>query len=257
MDDIAGKHGNYQAVRSSKGWFDYCQKEGDFLQWGDIDINEEELARKGKRKHLGEQLISGKKTLLECVNDDASLIFNLSNLERDLQTYNRLKQDSIITMTRTIPKLILLTGKSGIGKTTMACEPKLGTSIYIVPLPQNGQWFFNQYNGHTRIVFDNMSKDLIPPYDLILRLVDTQTCSVPTKYGGFVNLIPKEVVMTGVGDPSRWWTQCDDQFWRRCDKWYIGSGKQPNTEWKKAPLLAKPSTTVSEETNIIEATLFD
>jgi len=233
LDHVFTKHGNYQACRSSNNWARYCAKEDDFIQWGDLNVRRDAGQRHGRKRMIGEDLITGKVTLHDAVVASPELLFGLSNLRRDLTTYQNLQVGSLTS--RPVPKLIYLMGDSGIGKTTMALSLAPDSS-YVVGLPQSGHVTFNGYKDQELILFDNLSCDMCPPYDMILRIVDKPQCLGPVRYGDPVSLVPRIVVLTSIHHPTAVWKQMDEQMWRRMTRFIIGTGKQPLTTWANQDL---------------------
>lgn len=52
-------HGKYEGVRSSAAVQQYCQKEGDFIEWGESSIKAQILSRRDKKSLAGSLLLQG------------------------------------------------------------------------------------------------------------------------------------------------------------------------------------------------------
>ena len=85
--DLAGYHGNYQKARSLDAVIKYISKDGDILQFGDICWTEKVDSRKEHRRYLGKRIIDGT-PLEDIVREDPSLIFGLSKLRQDVQSWH-------------------------------------------------------------------------------------------------------------------------------------------------------------------------
>jgi len=211
--DKMGKHGNYQAAMSDIAVAKYCTKDGDYVWWGrDPSLRQE--VRGKKRNLLLADIITGKLSIEDAVMQSPELILKYDTLTQNLEQFQAAKRAS---GPRLPPVFIYLAGPSGVGKTTMAeslCPP---SETYKVPLPTTGQktWWFNGYRGQQCLVFDNVSKETVPPYDLLCQVIDSSSCRIPVK-GGLVSCAPSLIVVTSVLHPSDLWGQnWDIQMKRR------------------------------------------
>jgi len=195
------RHGNYQAARSDEAVVKYCQKDGDFIWWG-ADPNVRQGLREGKRSFLMAGLVAGTTSLEDAVMQHPALLSHYKQLEQNLAAFRAAKKRRPQGVT---PLFLYLMGPSGVGKTTVAKSLHPVEETFLVPLPQKaGDWWFDGYSGQRCLVFDNVSRATCPPYDLICRLVDASTCSVPVK-GGHVSCSPDVIVVTSVLHPSELW----------------------------------------------------
>lgn len=249
LDNITGKHGNYQAARSETKVIKYCLKDGMYLQWGDIDIENNEKQRRAKKRMIGEKLINGETTVVEIVTEDPSLLMDFVRMQTNLDAYNSSKRTKT---TRDIPQLIWLQGDPGIGKTTMA--KAINNSNYIVPVPTTtGIWNYNGYQDQKVMIFDNLGENMKVPYEQLLRIVDNSVYLTRLSGTGmYISLTPKVVVITSVQSPSGvYGTQYDGQLERRITTYLVGRGAQPTTVWTVMETSKAMSTTVSEQTTEI------
>ena len=84
-------HGNYQKCRNIDDVVKYIKKDGDILEFGDIDWKEKVNARKEHRKAVAKSLIDGTKTLAQAIDEDPTLLFGARHLKQDLETYHQAK----------------------------------------------------------------------------------------------------------------------------------------------------------------------
>ena len=84
-------HGDYQKCRNIDDVVKYIKKDGDILEFGDIDWKEKINARKEHRKAVAKCLIDGTKTLAQAIDDDPTLLFGARHLKQDLETYHQAK----------------------------------------------------------------------------------------------------------------------------------------------------------------------
>lgn len=64
----------------------YCQKDGDFIEIGDIDLAQEKHAREGKTAILGKRLCSGE-NLVDIIEEHPELVFKFKQIEANVQAY--------------------------------------------------------------------------------------------------------------------------------------------------------------------------
>lgn len=199
--ELFGKRGNYQDARSDKAVVKYCTKEGDFIWWGQ-DPNVRSMLREGKAKLSLSSVVSGDMSLVDLVESDPRTLLHLDQLKKNLALFLSLKKTRIAK----VPTLMYLFGPSGVGKTTLARSFAEEKEIYMVPMPPKAQtpFWFDGYSGHECLVFDNVSKEISPPYDLICRMVDVSGCMLPVK-GGLVDCHPAMIIITSTVPPEILW----------------------------------------------------
>jgi len=198
-----GKHGNYQAAVSDVKVQNYCMKDGDFIWWGRDPTLRAEMRGK-KRNLLLADLIADRTTVDDAVSQSPELILKYDQLTQNLSAFKASKRAQASQWRR--PSLVYLVGPSGVGKTTLAMSLFPPEETYKVPLPskQANQWWFNGYHGQRCLVFDNVSKETVPPYDLLCQMVDNSSSLIPVK-GGLVRCSPSVIVVTSVLHPSILW----------------------------------------------------
>jgi len=218
--DLDGHHGNYQAARSDEKVSKYCLKDGDYIFWGVDPATIADLRGK-KRSFSLAPLINGTQSLDEMVLQCPHLLLKYDVLQKNLSMYQASKKRR---PAGTAPRFVYLTGPSGVGKTTVAKSLVPEEETFLVPLPQTkGVWWFDGYTGQRCLVFDNVSRETCPPYDLICQMVDTSPCRVPVK-GGHVICSPDVIVVTSTVHPSQLWTTAwDVQVKRRLTDLWVAS----------------------------------
>jgi len=87
-------------------------------------------------------------------------------------------------------------GASGTGKSRKA------HADYPDAYVQDGSKWFDAYDGQAEVIIDDYYGDL--PIAAFLRLIDRYACQVPNK-GGYVNWIPKTMVITSNVHPRDWY----------------------------------------------------
>lgn len=65
---------------------EYCKKEGDYITFGDIDVEQYKSAVSNHRKILGKRLIDGD-NLVEVVKENPELLFCYASLKNNLQLF--------------------------------------------------------------------------------------------------------------------------------------------------------------------------
>ena len=84
-------HPNVQKCRNIDDVVKYIKKDGDILEFGDIDWKAKVNARQEHRRYIAKELISGTKTLAQAIDEDPTLLFGARHLKQDLETYHQAK----------------------------------------------------------------------------------------------------------------------------------------------------------------------
>lgn len=195
LDWLGGKHGNYQIQRSPKHVLSYCIKDGDYI--ANFDVPAKLQAMKGKKKYVGEAILTGKRKLTDLVNEDASLLYDIEHWNRAINTYHFLSQPK-----RNHPMEVhIWWGDSGTGKSRQARE------TYPDAFWKNkGQWW-DGYKNEETVIIDEFYGWL--DYDFILRLCDRYPLTVPIK-GGHAQFNSKRIIFTSNQRWEDWWTRPHD-----------------------------------------------
>jgi len=176
---------------------EYCSKDGDLL----LEIGSLKPTGGGNTRAsiLDDRLTSLKNVLddggklEDCWEQDFSAMVRYG---RGIYEYAMLKG-----VTRTPPKVTVLTGSPGTGKTFYCYEhARLFAENDIWSYP--GQGWFDGYSGQKCALFDDYRGDL--PLELFLKVLDRYPIRVPVK-GGFRNWNPIWIFITSNVDWDSWY----------------------------------------------------
>ena len=142
-------HGDYQKCRNIDDVVKYIKKDGDILEFGDIDWKEKVDARREHRKAVARCLIDGTKTLAQAIDDDPTLLFGARHLKQDLETYHQAK---IQPLEASDVRGIWIYGPPGVGKSRLVRQEE--KSLY---LKSQNKWF-DGYIGQKAILIDDFDK---------------------------------------------------------------------------------------------------
>lgn len=206
LDVLTGKHGNYQVARSPKNVMEYCIKED--KNWlSNFDVVAKIAAMTSKKKYVGTELLK-KRKLVDLTDEDPSLLFDYEKWKKAYNSYSDDKQEDRSSP----PRVVVITGPAGAGKTRWAYDSFPDKSIYIT---SSNRWW-DGYDYQEVVVLDEQDKEASRfEYGFILRLLDRYPLRVPIK-GGFKKFNSSIVVLTGADDWQNWWRGEDtSQFERR------------------------------------------
>jgi len=179
--DLEGRHCNIQATRDAEDWNEYCKKDGNFLEWGELEreFNLYERARQLSHDDYFE-LCRTKKICFQ---------YAMEAWRISQQVDTTLTEDSVINGTcgilealdpRHEHKSIVIIGPSGIGKTVFAKKRATKPALFVSHLDQLKT--FNPQR-HKSIIFDDMSFTHIPTTGQI-HLVDRfEPRAIHIRYG--------------------------------------------------------------------------
>jgi hypothetical protein len=165
---------------------DYCKKDGDFIEHG-------EISQQGRRSDLD--------AVIENVNDKLSLkqIANANPVEfiKFHAGITKLKMLNIEPR-NWITEVTVLWGPTGCGKSKKAREM---LDEYWVWTPARDKWF-DGYEGQENVIMEEFRGQL--PFGMILSMLDRYECPVQYK-GGTTEFAPKRVVITSPKHPKEWY----------------------------------------------------
>jgi len=142
-------HGNYQKCRNIDDVVKYIKKDGDILEFGDIDWKEKVNARKEHRRVIAKSLMDGTKSLAQAIDEDPSLLFGARHLKQDLETYHQAK---IQPLEADDVRGIWIYGPPRVGKSWRVRQYE--KSLY---LKSQNKWF-DGYIGQKAILIDDFDK---------------------------------------------------------------------------------------------------
>lgn len=111
---------------------------------------------------------------------------------------------SMLSVQRTAPPFVFwLHGSTGVGKTRCSFElgRALGGGDDDIWISSGGLRWFDGYDGQSVAIFDEFRAKHVTSFAFLLRLLDRYPISVEFK-GGFVNWIPKSIIITSNNDPD-------------------------------------------------------
>lgn len=114
-----------------------------------------------------------------------------------------------------MPKVTVLYGKTGTGKTKRAMEELPEAYVWDA---SKGTWL-DGYMGHKTMIIEEFRGQM--PFGQLLRLLDRYECQWPIK-GGFVEVVASEFIITSPSHPREWYQDLEqrvegshDQLMRR------------------------------------------
>lgn len=103
------------------------------------------------------------------------------------------------------PEVSVLYGETGTGKTRRAWEELCEKEAFFYP---GGGWF-DGYEGHRNVIFDDFGGSEFK-ITYLLKLLDRYPMKVPIKCG-FVEWVPKRIVITSNYPPEEWYPNAKDK----------------------------------------------
>lgn len=183
---------------------DYCKKEGDWTEFG--EISKPEPGHRTDLDVLHRDLRGG--ATIATISDEHFASF--MRYRRSIESYMNIhaKQRDFKTIVR------VYWGKTGTGKTRKAFEESL-VAPYVHP---GGNWF-DGYTGQHFAIFDDFGGSEFK-LTYLLKLLDRYPMKVPVK-GNFVEWKPKVLTITSNIDPKDWYKHAHpehvDALFRRID----------------------------------------
>jgi hypothetical protein len=172
-------------VSSPAQAFEYCRKDGDFWETGDV------ISKQGKRNDLARVsgLVSQGKTLQVIAQDPDNLGTIVKNY-RGLQYLATLVSRSEPLRSKTI---VWIHGNTGCGKTRACVEFAEGLGVSYWISGRDLQWFDGYVGQKIAIIDDFRWKHC--PFSFFLRILDRYELDVPVK-GGFARWNPQFIFVT-------------------------------------------------------------
>lgn len=205
-------------IATAKQASDYCKKEGDFLEWG-------EMKEQGKRtdlQHVADLLIEGKTTVDDLTIENPMVYHQYGRtLQKIEEIQNRKKFRKWMT------KGLWLYGPSGVGKTRYWQENFNPETDYKLNIYDNGFW--DGYTGQERVIIDEFRGQIM--YSELLNLMDRCPHTVKRKGLPPVPLLAKEIIITSCLHPREVYHNLSvndslKQLERRCEIRYMGGNEK-------------------------------
>lgn len=177
--------------------FDYCSKDGDFIEWGT-------RKNQGKRNDIAtayERVRQGKRE--RDIAEEFPVVH--AKYHRGIERYRSLVDYDETKAFRTL-NVSVYWGDAGTGKTRSAIEQS--EDYYILNAPTNGTLWFDGYQGEKTLIIDDFY-GWIKFHD-ILRILDGYQMRLPVK-GGFCYAKWERVFITSNKRPSEWYPNIGDQ----------------------------------------------
>lgn len=193
---------------SAKENYDYCTKDGDFWEDG-------EISQQGKRMDLEAAMADIKEGMdeLDFFEKHPMVMFRYPkscDRYRTLCEKKRMKGYNK-------KHVKVFYGKTGTCKTKSAVEEF--PEAFIVSSTQTGLWW-DGYDGEECVILDEF-RDSAVCLAQFLRILDGYYCQVPIK-GGSKTLCAKNIIITSNTDPQTWYLGCDKEsreaMFRRFDE---------------------------------------
>jgi hypothetical protein len=166
---------------------EYCEKDGDFYEWGDCPST-----GRGKRNDLHELWQKAKDGVsLKALSDShgTSFIKYYRGVERVRTLHSSTRQWAT--------EVYVFWGPTGTGKTKRAFE------LCSDPYVHSGSSWFDGYDGQGDVIFDDFGGSEFK-LTYLLKLLDRYPMQVPIK-GSFVQWKPKRVFITANYHPDDWY----------------------------------------------------
>jgi hypothetical protein len=184
---------------------DYCAKDGDFHEFGD----KQRPGRRTDLEHVRAAIDNGA-TMAEISSNHFAIYLQYG---KGLQAYRNLHSSP----RKWKSHVRVLWGRTGTGKTRWVYHFLGDRALFKYPGTDTTSIWFDGYDGHEVVLFDDFRGDKTMPFDLLLRLLDRYPMDVPIK-GGFVSWKPRKIWITSNTAPNDWYasTECAP-LWRRIE----------------------------------------
>lgn len=133
--------------------------------------------------------------------------------EKGIRSYRNIKTEHRKYQDGEKPKIVILWGPSGTGKSTKAMKEYPGAYWLTKPTQRTTEILWQDYEGQDTVVFDEFYSWI--PYDQLLRICDYYPYVVRMLYGS-AKLQAKTFVFTSNMDPLKWYEKVEDKSaWNR------------------------------------------
>lgn len=188
---------------------DYCKKDGDFFEQGSI-------SQAGKRNdiHAATEMILNNESTREVALEHPVVFVKY---HRGLHAFRCAVAEPRCTQ----PRIVVLWGDSGLGKSRMAREQLLSPGFYSWS-PNLGPWF-DGYHGQEEVLFEEFRGHF--PFGQLLTLLDRYDTKVQPKGLTATEFCGTKIVITSPVHPNQWYENLNarkegslDQLTRRLDQ---------------------------------------
>lgn len=178
MDKSNGKK---DTKASKTDMIKYVIKDGDYIEYG-IDVDEYLEAVKDKRAYIAKELMEGKKTLCEAVEEEPKLLYTLGTIQKNLTLFRAIKKESEFKGKRIC---YWIYGASGIGKSYGVRQ--LFPSLYI---KDSNKWW-DGYINQDAVLMDDLDSEILQHHikiwsDNYAFIGETKGGSISPSYGTFI-----------------------------------------------------------------------
>jgi hypothetical protein len=174
----------------------YCSKEGQLIEHGVRPCQ-------GERSDLNELkvLLDSGKSPMEIGDEVEGMFSVVARTERFSENYFEYKRRKVVQHDRTLPKVYIVWGPPGSGKTRWM-DDTYGKSGWTRHPDNTTKW--NDNCDSDVILFDDVKVDEIAPIARFLVLTDHYPVQVK-RHNGFLTWKPRVIVFTSNFPPHQWW----------------------------------------------------
>lgn len=232
----------------------YCSKESNLIKFGEMPAQGERKDLMGLKRKLDEIPIENTDYRVMDVSTEDAYFNVVAKHSRFAKEYLRHRRDKAVNANRDMPRVWILYGFAGAGKTRWL-DRKFGLNGYKRAPDNTGQWF----DGCDRdvILFDDVEVNQVPPFSLWKRLCDRYPFSVPVK-GGFITWKPKDIVFTSNYTINEWWKELDQENQAARDRRIYKTIYLDGTDAVQTHEVEQQSEDIQEETpSVSEEELYE
>lgn len=184
---------------------DYCKKDGDFVEHG-------EISRQGERNDLKmvcQDIKAGKRTIWDVMDEDPAFYHQYGRTLKEVQgRANRQKSRTEMT------KGVWIYGPSGAGKSHMAFQDFHPSTHYVKNLEE--EWW-DGYEGQEVVIMNEFRGQI--KFNHLLALTDKWPMTVKQRHQAPYPLLAKKIIITSVLKPREVYHNLDgNESWAQFDR---------------------------------------